>query len=474
MSNVTIILPTKNEEETIPKTLPFLRDHYNVIVVDDSDTDLTRQEVEKIGGCVFLKGLGNESPSIRHALETIVKDKTLPFQTKYCVIMDCDGSHDLNIVFSMIESLENGSDLSVGSRYVEGGSSGSSNPFSQAGNTFARLVLGAKTKDLTGRFVASTPKLLLKLCRWKGRGEDSIELLFNAKRRGYEVKEIPFIYKSRIGGKSKTNIPKYLMTYLKKVLELKWDSWMLYDMNFISRGLARDYLDTGKEFKPTLLGRLIYFFQVPFYLVMSIPCRIPVLDLMFNFIATNCPRGITGFVLRGIYWKTKMGGMGKNCFMDYGTSVMGAENVFLGDNVHIDERCSMLCVAGKISVGEFVHVAANCLLQGKGGVEIQDMATISSLCKVYSATNYYKNEKGELVSCSAMAPAQEQYVKKFKIVIGENSFIGTGTAVIPYARIGNFAVIGSNGFVSSAIADYSIAVGVPSKIIGEIKYDSQN
>ena len=471
MSNVTVILPTKNEEDTLPIILPLLR-NYNVIVVDDSDNDLTRLVAEKIGGCVFLKGVGNESPSIKYALEVAMNDQTVPFQTEYCVVMDCDGSQDVGIISQMIDSLKENQDLVVGSRYQEGGNKGPSNVFSSFGNIFAKFVLGTKTKDLTGRYIAAKPKLLLKLCEWKGRGEDSIELIFRAEKRGYSVKEIPFVYKRRIGGESKTNISKYLIKYFLKVLSLKWDSWILYSIDFISRGLIRDYLDTGKEIKPTWLGMSIYFLQVPFYLIMSIPCRLPILDLMFNFVATNCPRGITGFVLRGIYWKTKMGGMGKNCFMDYGTSVMGAENVFLGNNVHIDERCSMLCVAGKISIGEYVHVAANGLLQGKGGVEIQDMATVSSLCKIYSATNYYKNERGELVSCSAMAPAQEQYVKKFKIVIGENAFVGTGTAIIPYARIGNYAVIGSNGFVSSTIPDYSIAVGVPSRVIGEVKYET--
>lgn len=465
MKEITIVLPTKNEEETLPKILPLLRD-YNVIVVDDSDNDLTRQVAEKIGGCVFLKGVGNESPSIKHALETIVKDKTLPFPTKYCVVMDCDGSHDAAIISQMIEDLEEGKDLISGSRYCEGGNEGSSNAFSKAGNLFARIVLGTKTKDLTGRYVAADPQLLLKCCEWRGRGEDSVELIFHAEKRGYEIKEIPFVYKDRVGGKTKTSIPKYLIKYFFKVLSLKWNSWALYSKEYISRGLSRDYLDSGS--KPHSLTNMIYFLQVPLFLLMSIPCRIPISDLMCNFVATNFPRGIVGFFLRGVYWKTKLGGMGENCFVDYGTTIMGPENVFLGNNVHIDERCSVLCVNGKIKSDNYVHVAANCVLQGKGTIDLKEKSTISALCKIYSATNHYRNEKGELTTCSAMAPANEQSVRKNPVSIGFNSLVGSGVSLVPGGSVGDNSIVEPNSFVNSIIPDYKVAMGNPARIVKDI------
>jgi len=469
-NDVTVILPTKNEEETLPYILPLLRD-YNVIVVDDSDNDLTRQIAEKIGGCVFLQGVGNESPSIKHALETVLNNKMLPFQTKYCVVMDCDGSQDINIIPRMIEDLEEGKDLSIGSRYCMGGSSGSSNPFSQAGNIFAKIVLSTKTKDLTGRYVAAEPGLLLKCCRWLGRGEDSVELIFNAEKRGEKVCEIPFVYTSRIGGKSKTNIPKYLIKYFMKVLSIKLDSWRLYGRDYIVRGLARDYVESSEAIKSTFWVEIIYFLQVPLFLLMSIPCRIPFLEVLCNFVATNFPRGIIGFFLRGVYWKTRLGGMGNNCFFDYGTSCMGPENIYLGNNIHIDERCSLVSVTGKIKIDDYVHVSLNCYLQGKEGIEIGEYSTVSGSCMLYSATNYYKNEKGELMSSSAMAPLCMQHIKKNKIKIGKYSFVGAGTIIIPNGGSGDHSVIGSNSVVNEYVDDFKIAVGSPIRIIGNVRYE---
>jgi acetyltransferase-like isoleucine patch superfamily enzyme len=470
LRDITIILPTKNEEETLPKILPLLRD-YNVIIVDDSDNDLTRQASERVGGCVFLKGVGNESPSIKHALETLVKGENLSFQTKYCVIVDCDGSQDFRIIPRMIEELDRGSDLIVGSRYIFGGSSGSSNPFSQAGNVFARIVLGAKTKDLTGRYVAAEPVLLLKCCRWLNRGEDSIELIFKAEKRGCRIKEIPFVYRERIGGKSKTNIPKYLIKYFMKVLSIKFDSWRLYGRDYIIRGLARDYVESSESIKNTVWTEIIYFLQVPLFLIMSIPCRIPILEVLCNFIATNFPRGIIGFFLRGVYWKTRLGGMGNNCFLDFGVNIMGPENVYLGNNIHIDERCSLVSVSGYIRISDYVHVALNGYLQGKEGIDIGEYSTVSGSCMLYSATNYYKNEKGELMSSSAMAPLYMQCVKRNKIWIGSYSFVGAGTIIIPNGGLGDHSVAGSNSVVNEYIDDYKIAVGSPARVIGDVRYN---
>ena len=468
MSDITVILPTKNEEETLPVILPLLRD-YNVIVVDDSDDDLTRQAAERVGGCVFLHGVGNESPSIKYALETIMENKTLPFQTKYSVVMDCDGSQDLNIIPKMIEELENGNDLIIGSRYCENGSPGSSNSFSQMGNIFAKVVLNVKTKDLTGRYVAAETELLLKCCRWLGRGEDAMELVFNIEKRGMIIKEIPFVYKPRIGGKSKTNILKYLIKYFFKVWSIKFDSWRLYEREYIVRGLARDYVESSNTIKNTIWTEIVYFLQVPLYLLMSVPCRIPLLEVLCNLIATDFPRGRIGFFLRGVYWKTRLGGMGNNCFFDYGTSCMGPENIYLGNNVHIDERCSLVSVSGYIKIDDYVHLAANSICQGKGGIEIGEYSTISGSSMLYSATNYYKNGKGVLMSSSAMAPLSMQCIRMNKIHIGKYAFIGTGAIIIPNGGVGDHSVVGANSTVNKYVDDFKIAVGSPAKVIGDVR-----
>lgn len=52
-----------------------------------------------------------------------------------------------------------------------------------------------------------------------------------------------------------------------------------------------------------------------------------------------------------------------------------------------------------------------------------------------------------------------------KILIGNNSFLGTRTIVLPDVKIGNNVVIGANSVVSKDIPDNCVATGIPAKVI---------
>lgn len=55
------------------------------------------------------------------------------------------------------------------------------------------------------------------------------------------------------------------------------------------------------------------------------------------------------------------------------------------------------------------------------------------------------------------------------VVIGEYSFVGTGSIVMPGSCIGRGCLIGAGTVVRGNIPDYSIVVGSPGKIVGSTK-----
>jgi len=189
MEKATIILPTKEEEETIGETLNRIASLNlglkEVIVVDDSDTSKTRDKAYDTWKSLksdipirALRGVGNESPSIKFAIE---KCNGGPI-----VVVDADGSQDYEIIPEMIEHLDK-YDVVIGSRYCKGGHPGASTKFSGIGNDFARFVLKSDIKDLTGRFFACSKEIALENCRWLGRGEDSIEFTYNCFPKGTKI-----------------------------------------------------------------------------------------------------------------------------------------------------------------------------------------------------------------------------------------------------------------------------------------------
>ena len=56
-----------------------------------------------------------------------------------------------------------------------------------------------------------------------------------------------------------------------------------------------------------------------------------------------------------------------------------------------------------------------------------------------------------------------------KIYVGKNTFIGANSTILPNVKIGSYCIIGAGAIVTKSIPDYSIAVGIPAKIIGNIE-----
>ena len=64
-----------------------------------------------------------------------------------------------------------------------------------------------------------------------------------------------------------------------------------------------------------------------------------------------------------------------------------------------------------------------------------------------------------------LLPISKQSQPERPVIIGDGSWLGHGTVVLPGAQIGRHVVIGANSVVSGVIPDYSIAVGAPARVI---------
>ena len=85
--------------------------------------------------------------------------------------------------------------------------------------------------------------------------------------------------------------------------------------------------------------------------------------------------------------------------------------------------------------------------------------------RVYISDNLHGYENPDM-------PIVKQPIKQNSTVrIGEGSWLGVGVAVIG-ANIGKHCVIGSNAVVTKDIPDYSVAVGIPAKVIKRYDFET--
>ena len=117
MSLTIAAMPAYNEERSIAKMVLGCKKYVDrVVVVDDGSSDATAEIAEALGAYVVRHekngGYGAALRSCFEAARTLDADKM--------VIIDSDGQHDASEIPILLQHLNNGSDLVIGSRFCDG------------------------------------------------------------------------------------------------------------------------------------------------------------------------------------------------------------------------------------------------------------------------------------------------------------------------------------------------------------------
>ncbi|WP_111682343.1 polyprenol monophosphomannose synthase [Winogradskyella tangerina] len=216
MSDALVIIPTFNEIENIEAIVRAVFSQgkpFHVLVVDDNSPDGTAETV---------KALQSEFSEQLFLLERSKKDGlgmayiagfkwALERSYQYIFEMDADFSHNPDDLVVLHDACsEGGADLAVGSRYVKGITVVNWPLFrillSYGASRYVRFITGMKVKDSTAGFICYKRTVLeaIDLNKVKFIGYAfQIEMKFKAYKKGFQIVEIPVIFKDRIKGKSK-------------------------------------------------------------------------------------------------------------------------------------------------------------------------------------------------------------------------------------------------------------------------------
>jgi dolichol-phosphate mannosyltransferase len=126
--------------------------------------------------------------------------------------MDADLSHDPKDLPKFFDALDDGADVVIGSRNIEGGGVEGWGPIrhamSKGGSFYARTILGLSVRDLTAGFKAFTRAAIesIGLENIRSNGYSfQIETTYRAHLRGLKIVEVPVVFVDRRVGYSKMN-----------------------------------------------------------------------------------------------------------------------------------------------------------------------------------------------------------------------------------------------------------------------------
>ena len=211
-----VIIPTYNERENLGRIITRLHaalPHTHVLVVDDGSTDGTGDLADELAAA-------DERIAVLHRTEknglgaAYIAGFRWGLAHDYTVLveMDADGSHAPEQLHLLLEKVDAGADLVLGSRYVPGGTVVNwpwhREVLSRGGNIYSRLALGVSIQDITGGYRAYRREVLEKLDLDAIASHGycfQVDLAWRTLQAGFTVAEVPITFTEREIGESKMN-----------------------------------------------------------------------------------------------------------------------------------------------------------------------------------------------------------------------------------------------------------------------------
>jgi dolichol-phosphate mannosyltransferase len=209
-----VIIPTYNELENLPLIVGRVRaatPEVDILVVDDNSPDGTGDRADELAAAhpnvhvLHREGKGG-------LCGAYVAGFQWGLERGYTVLceMDADGSHAPEQLRLLLDEIDDGADVVIGSRYVPGGKVVNWPKkrwiLSKGGNIYISLMLGAGLTDMTAGYRAYRRDVIesLDLDELSNAGYIfQVDLAWRAVSGGFDVREVPITFTEREIGESK-------------------------------------------------------------------------------------------------------------------------------------------------------------------------------------------------------------------------------------------------------------------------------
>lgn len=164
---------------------------------------------------------------------------------------------------------------------------------------------------------------------------------------------------------------------------------------------------------------------------------------------------------------------GTHVYLGRGTSLAGHRHITIRGRFVAMERNRIAAIdvhAGvrftpSLIIGDNVSMENDCHIAAANHVEIHDGVLMAS--RVYISDHAHG---ATTIADLALQPNNRPLVSKGPVVIEAEVWLGEGVAVMPGVRIGRSSIIGANAVVTRDIPPYSVAAGVPARVIKTLNY----
>ena len=162
----------------------------------------------------------------------------------------------------------------------------------------------------------------------------------------------------------------------------------------------------------------------------------------------------------------RFGSFGSGTCISWPTGyVFGERWIHLGEDTLVGSHVTLSAgmVPGQQMVTDpVVRIGDRCLI-GRGSAIVGHLS-IDIGDDVFTGMNVYITDQNHGYEDLDM-PIGTQFPSEDPVVIGADSWIGSGAVILPGARIGRHVVVGANSVVRGEIPYYSVVVGSPGRVV---------
>ena len=222
MNNLTLLIPAKNEKESLPKVLDELKTYNIKILIVLEREDKETIESTKNYNCEILyqngKGYGD---ALINGINSV--------KTELFCVFNADGSFNPKELIKMYEQLnDNKADFVFATRYEKNCGSDDDTIITLIGNfiftKIGKLLFGLNLTDILYTYVMGKTSKARDLSLTSKDFRFCAELPIKAKRKGYKLVNSKAFERLRIGGKKKVNPFKdglIILIYLIKLFFIR-------------------------------------------------------------------------------------------------------------------------------------------------------------------------------------------------------------------------------------------------------------
>ena len=203
MKNLTLVIPAKQEKESLPKVLNELKKYKvkKIIVLEKKDTN-TIKSIKNFNCKILFQKNNGYGAALIEGINTV--------RTKYFCIFNADGSFNPKELKTMINKIKKERlDLVFGSRYEKEGGSEDDTFITLIGNyfftTLGKIIFQLNISDILYTYVIGETKKVIKLKLKELNFNYCVELPIKANRNSLKISSSSSFERPRIAGKKKVN-----------------------------------------------------------------------------------------------------------------------------------------------------------------------------------------------------------------------------------------------------------------------------